>query len=168
MPPGPDDHKAQRGRRDAVSRQRPTGAPGRPDDAAAGRHPVQDNEPLARRVARLEAENAALRTEAERARMVLEGATDYAIVTLDQEGRVTGWNEGARRILGHEEAEILGRPCEVWFPPEDRAAGVPTLEMCRGAVAAPGRVHIPGCRQARSPVLKTASLRICTRNEAVL
>ena len=108
-----------------------------PDGAAAGRRaaaepgPIQDNPTLERRVARLEAANAALRAEAERARLVVEGATDYVIITLDQEGRVTDWNEGARRILGHEDAEILGRPGEAWFPPEDRAAGVLAAEMRR-------------------------------------
>ncbi len=82
-------------------------------------------------MAELEEANAALRAEAERARLILDGATDYAIITLDAQGRVTSWNEGARRTLGYEAAEILGRPGEVWFLPEDRAAGVLTLEMCR-------------------------------------
>ena len=89
MPVRPDGHEDPSGHGTAGLRQA-TGDPGRPDDAAAGRHPIQDGEPLERRVARIEAENAALRAEAERTRLVLDNATDYAIVTLDPEGRVTG------------------------------------------------------------------------------
>jgi len=75
--------------------------------------------------------NAVPREGAEPARLILDSATGYAIITLDPKGCVTGWNEGARRILGYDGAEIIGRRAETWFTPEDRAAGVPTLEMCR-------------------------------------
>jgi PAS domain S-box-containing protein len=132
MPVGPDGRKGPSGHGAAGPRQA-TGAPGRPDDAAAEPGPVQDDQALAGRVAQLEAANAALRAEAERTRLILENATDYAIVTLDPEGRVTGWNEGATRIFGHGDAEILGRSGEVWFPAEDRAAGVLAAELRRAA-----------------------------------
>ena len=86
---------------------------------------------LDERIARLEEENAALRAEAERTRLILESAIDYAIVTLDLKGRVASWNEGARRIFGYDEAAIVGHPAEVWFLPEDRNAGVLAAEMRR-------------------------------------
>ncbi|KQP74859.1 histidine kinase [Methylobacterium sp. Leaf111] len=60
---------------------------------------------------------------------ILDGATDYAIVATDPEGRVTRWNAGAERILGWSEAEMLGRPADVFFTPEDRASGIPREEM---------------------------------------
>lgn len=78
-----------------------------------------------------ETEQQALRAAAARLRQVLDGATHYAIITLDLEGRVTGWNQGARAILGYEEAEILGRSGELFFTAEDRAAGVFLRELCR-------------------------------------
>lgn len=112
--------------------------PGQNDDEAeSGQHTVDvrgtqaAEEYLQQRVTELEAEVTALRAEAARGRLILRGATDYAIVTLDGAVCVTGWNEGARRALGYEEAEILGRSAEVWFLPEDRAASVLRLEMCR-------------------------------------
>ncbi|MFD6128994.1 PAS domain-containing protein, partial [Streptomyces diastaticus] len=37
-----------------------------------------------------------------------EGAT--ARVLLDGSGRITHWNDGAQRLLGHTAAEMLGRP----------------------------------------------------------
>jgi PAS domain S-box-containing protein len=33
-----------------------------------------------------------------------------AIVFADRAGRIVGWNEGAQRVFGHTEAEILGKP----------------------------------------------------------
>ena len=62
-------------------------------------------------------------------RAVLDSATDYAIFTLDIEGRVSSWNAGAARVLGWAEADILGQPGEVIFTPEDVAKGVPQAEM---------------------------------------
>ncbi|HEY8382513.1 MAG TPA: PAS domain S-box protein [Microvirga sp.] len=89
--------------------------------------PSLEIERLRRRVAALEAER-------QIHRLILESATEYAIFTSDLEGRVTTWNEGARRLLGWEEAEILGRPVGVIFTPEDREAGAPEAEIA-GALA---------------------------------
>ena len=72
------------------------------------------------------------RSEALR-RQVLDSANDFAIISTDLAGRVSGWNAGAANILGWTEAEILGRPADVIFVPEDRAAGLPEVEMERAA-----------------------------------
>ncbi|MFC7738595.1 HWE histidine kinase domain-containing protein [Roseomonas sp. GCM10028921] len=98
----------------------------RPDGAAEGCDPSGPE----RRIAELEAENGALRAEAERLRRVMDSATDHAIIPLNLEGRITGWNEGARAILGYGDAEILGRSGEVFFPAEDRDRGVFVRELC--------------------------------------
>ena len=68
---------------------------------------------------------------------ILESAVDYAIISLDLTGRVTSWNEGAHQIMGWTEEEMFGRLCDVFFTPEDRAAGVPDQEM--GTALARGR-----------------------------
>jgi len=60
---------------------------------------------------------------------VLASATDYAIITLDSDGHVTSWNEGARRLLGWTEAEIIGRPASVLFTETDCQDGAPQREM---------------------------------------
>lgn len=72
-----------------------------------------------------------MREESARARLILDSAIDYAIITLDIEGCVTDWNAGAQRIMGYAEAEILGRSGEVVFTSEDRAEGKFTAELCR-------------------------------------
>ncbi|WP_428377076.1 PAS domain S-box protein [Lichenicoccus sp.] len=62
-------------------------------------------------------------------RRILDSAIDYAIISFDLNGLVTSWNDGARRILGWSEAEMLGTSAERLFTPEDVAAGVPESEM---------------------------------------
>ena len=43
-------------------------------------------------------------------RSILESSTEYSIVALDLDGCILSWNEGARRIYGHESHEVLGQP----------------------------------------------------------
>jgi two-component system CheB/CheR fusion protein len=65
----------------------------------------------------------------ERFRVLVESAKDFAIFQLDFKGIVTSWNSGAENILGWSEPEILGKPGEWVFTPEDRNARVPQEEM---------------------------------------
>ena len=67
-------------------------------------------------------------------RQILDSAVDYAILAMDRDGRITQWNEGARRILGWDENEMLGQTAERLFTPEDRARGQVEAEM-RAAVS---------------------------------
>ena len=71
------------------------------------------------------------REEETRNRQVLDSALDYAIVAADLAGKVTRWNEGARRVLGWTEAEMLGADISRIFTPEDRAGGAVEDEMRR-------------------------------------
>jgi two-component system CheB/CheR fusion protein len=64
-----------------------------------------------------------------RLRLMIESVTEYAILTLDPLGRVDHWNEGAARMFGYEEAEIVGQSAALLFTPEDRAAGADREEM---------------------------------------
>jgi len=57
-------------------------------------------------------------------RLIIENVKDFAILSLDREGRVTLWNPGAEKMFGYRADEILGHPTDVIFVPEDRAAGV--------------------------------------------
>jgi len=64
-------------------------------------------------------------------RQILDSAVDYAIIAIDRAGKVTRWNEGARRIMGWSETEMRGEDLARIFTPEDRAEGRPALEMRR-------------------------------------
>jgi PAS domain S-box-containing protein len=75
------------------------------------------------------ARNQAPRASEEGFRMLVGSVTDYAIIMLDPEGRVTGWNPGAERIKGYTAAEIIGRDFSVFYPPEQVEAGHPQREL---------------------------------------
>ncbi len=66
-----------------------------------------------------------------RLRLMIESVRDYAIFSIDLQGRVSSWNTGAQRLFGFSDSEILGEPTDRLFTPEDRAAGVPGLERLR-------------------------------------
>jgi PAS domain S-box-containing protein len=85
------------------------------------------------RIAELEAELCAVRERDARARLIVDSATDYAIITMDADGCVTSWNVGAQAIMGYAEAEILGRSGDVIFTAEDRSNGRFTTELRRAA-----------------------------------
>jgi PAS domain S-box-containing protein len=72
---------------------------------------------------------AALRESEQRLRLTIESVTDYAIFTMDIDGHIDSWNIGAQRLFGYSDHEVMGRPGEIVFTPEDRAAGVPAEEM---------------------------------------
>ena len=79
-------------------------------------------------VSELVGAQAALGASEARYRMVVESATDYAIITMDDERRITGWNPGAVNIFGGQEAEMIGQLADDIFTPEDRAEKAPDGE----------------------------------------
>lgn len=64
---------------------------------------------------------------------VVDGLRDYAVILLDDAGRVQFWNQAARSIFGWEVDEIVGRSASVLFPPESapQAALAAELEQAR-------------------------------------
>ena len=71
----------------------------------------------------------ALRQNEERFRLLVEGVKDYAIFMLDPDGKVASWNEGAHRIKGYRQQEILGRHFSVFYPEEDLKRSKPEREL---------------------------------------
>lgn len=62
-------------------------------------------------------------------RLIVESATDFAIITTDPQGILTSWNVGAERVLGWSEEEAIGRSAHMIFTPEDCEIGQPEKEM---------------------------------------
>lgn len=86
----------------------------------------------------------ALRESEERLRMVIEGVKDYAIFMLDTKGYVASWNSGAKRILGYEASEIVGKNSECFYTPEDIKIGKPQEKLATATAA--GRYESEGWR----------------------
>lgn len=60
---------------------------------------------------------------------LVQGATDYGIFLLDPKGYVTAWNQGAMRIKGYSEREIVGQHFSRFYTPEAQSAGHPEDEL---------------------------------------
>ena len=86
---------------------------------------------------RARSEFAVKRGEA-RYRQIVEGAEDFAIVTMDAHGIITGWNSGAENVIGYSRDEAIGQSGELFYTDADKAAGVFEGEMGRARV---GVVH---------------------------
>jgi PAS domain S-box-containing protein len=75
----------------------------------------------------------ALRDSERQFRLFTEAVTDYALIRLDAQGVVSGWNAGAQRIKGYTEREILGHHFSCFYTAADRAAGVPDRALATAA-----------------------------------
>jgi diguanylate cyclase (GGDEF)-like protein/PAS domain S-box-containing protein len=85
-----------------------------------------------------------LQNSEERFRLLVENVRDYAIVMLDQAGRVVGWNAGAQHVKGYRAEDILGRSFEAFYTPEDVLAGTPARHLAGAASA--GHLQYEGWR----------------------
>jgi PAS domain S-box-containing protein len=70
-----------------------------------------------------------LRQQEQRLRLIVEGVRDHAISMLDPDGKIITFNRAAQQIKGHALEEVRGHYFGIFFTPEDRAAGLPELEL---------------------------------------
>jgi PAS domain S-box-containing protein len=87
---------------------------------------------------------AALRASEERFRLLVNNVRDYAIYTLDPEGHVESWNQGAQRIKGYRAEEIVGQHFSRFYPTEAVAEGRAFSEL--RTAAAQGTYEEEGVR----------------------
>lgn len=66
---------------------------------------------------------------AERLRQILDGAVEHAIIEMDLDRRVRGWNRGAEHLFGHDAKTMLGQFADLLFTLEDRTADLPSREV---------------------------------------
>jgi len=99
-------------------------------DNTARKQVEEERTKLDRERQRLQSE---IEQTAERSRLLIDGVRDYALYTIDPEGRVTSWNTGAERIKGYKEEEIVGKHFSVFYERSDIEAGRPEQELKRAA-----------------------------------
>jgi PAS domain S-box-containing protein len=73
--------------------------------------------------------NELLKESEERFRLIVENIKDYAIVMIDTEGTVISWNEGAKKIKGYSEDEIIGKNISVFYTDEDLQLNKPAENL---------------------------------------
>ncbi|MDB4950842.1 MAG: sensor protein [Gemmatimonadetes bacterium] len=66
-------------------------------------------------------------------RLLVEHVTDYAIAVLTPDGRVASWNEGAERMMGWSEAEVMGEHFARFYPADEAEDGAPGRDLRRAA-----------------------------------
>lgn len=99
-----------------------------------------------------------LRQSEERYRSLVEQVTDYGIFMLDEKGRIISWNEGARRIKGYEQSDIIGKYFSIFYPEEDILNGKPAYEL--KVARAEGKYEEEGWRVKKDGSLFWASVVI--------
>jgi diguanylate cyclase (GGDEF)-like protein/PAS domain S-box-containing protein len=70
-----------------------------------------------------------LQESEEHFRTLVQAVEDYAIFSLDVNGKITSWNEGVEYILGYTEDEIVGKHYSILFTPDDIASGAHEEEL---------------------------------------
>jgi len=70
-----------------------------------------------------------LQESEQRFRSLVDAVEEYAIFMLDPDGRIVTWNEGAERIKGYAEDEIVGRHFSTFYTDEDRKGSVPATNL---------------------------------------
>jgi PAS domain S-box-containing protein len=81
------------------------------------------------RVRTLEVQRArdALQRNLDSLRLLVDHVQDYAICTIDPNGKVLTWNPGAERISGYRADEIVGQHFSRFYSQDDFARGKPEL-----------------------------------------
>ena len=74
-----------------------------------------------------------LKSQLQTYRMMIENIGEYAIYTLDAEGRITGWEAGTQKMTGTAPEQVLGKPYSIFFSAEEIQAGVPERDLAEAA-----------------------------------
>lgn len=90
------------------------------------------------------AEDVVLKLSEEPFRLLVSQVKDFAIFLLDPRGVIISWNEGAERLKGYREDEVLGKRFTMFYTPQDLARGVPDEEL--RVATREGRIEAEGLR----------------------
>jgi PAS domain S-box-containing protein len=60
---------------------------------------------------------------------IVDALRDYAVILLDDGGRIHFWNRAAREMFGYEAQEVIGRGADLLFPPEDDPTAALAAEL---------------------------------------
>ncbi|PBQ32849.1 hypothetical protein CNR22_14065 [Sphingobacteriaceae bacterium] len=95
---------------------------------------------IAERTKSLIDKNEELKKSEEKYHRMTEEVQDYAIILLDKEGTILNWNNGARKIKGYHESEIVGKNFRIFYLQEDLDSCLPE-KLISSAVESGRAVH---------------------------
>ncbi len=70
-----------------------------------------------------------LRLSEDRFRLLVATVKNYAIFMMDTNGLILTWNEGAKKLKGYDDNEIIGKHFSVFYSEEERKNGKPEKEL---------------------------------------
>jgi PAS domain S-box-containing protein len=68
-------------------------------------------------------------------RLLLHSIKDLAIFMIDANGNILNWNEGASKIKGYKEGEIIGQSVSIFYTEEAIARGEPWQNLQAAALS---------------------------------
>jgi PAS domain-containing protein len=57
--------------------------------------------------------------------LLISRVEDYAIYTLDPNGYILSWNQGAKNIIGYHDEEVLGHHISMFYTTQERRENIP-------------------------------------------
>lgn len=78
-----------------------------------------------------------------RFRKIIEEVEEYAVVLMDLNGNIEGWNTGAKLVMKYEPAEVIGKHYSLLYNKEDIDDGLPQRLLKQAAEK--GKVKHKGC-----------------------
>ncbi|MBX7181910.1 MAG: PAS domain S-box protein, partial [Bacteroidia bacterium] len=99
-----------------------------------------------------------LRQSEEKYHKMVEEVEDYAILLLDNEGKITNWNKGAELIKGYQTEDILGKSHKQFYTEEDILQGLPEHLLKKARIE--GKVQDEGWRVKKDGTMFWASISI--------
>jgi PAS domain S-box-containing protein len=119
---------------------------------------------VAERTLSLKQSNEELKKSEERYSKMAEEVQDYAILLLSPEGIILNWNQGAERIKGYHESEIVGKHFRMFYLPDDRENKLPET-LLRQATET-GRAMHEGWRIRKDNTIFWGSIVITALHDA--
>ncbi len=80
---------------------------------------------LSKHAEEIKIKNDELRRSEERYHKMVAEIRDYAIILLDNDGKILEWNKGAEVVKGYQAEEIMGKSFRLLYTPEDRERQLP-------------------------------------------
>lgn len=104
-----------------------------------------------------------LRLSEDRFRLLVATVKNYAIFMINTNGHILTWNEGAKKLKGYEENEIIGKHFSIFYSEEDQKNGKPEKELVEAVKN--GQVEDEGWRYKKNGEKFWANVIITRMND---
>lgn len=100
----------------------------------------------------------------ERLFQMIEVVEEYLIIRLDRDGHICSWNEGARKMMGYDRSDVMGRSISLFCAEEELQAGL-HMNLLAEARKYNGVKHEGTCLRKNGEVFNSSILITAIRNE---